>query len=243
MLYVEIFIQSSILVKMVMISLLLISLVSWAIILKKKNEFKKRFIEIEYIKSVLKNDEKVNQNDLAEYLNSLKVDVSKSLSMAKNCNYFGKVITTIHKSKNIMNCQKVDKEFHIALEKYSEIINSDTNNIIDNEIIELKKGINILATIGSVSPYIGLFGTVFGIVESFIAIAEAGKATLETIAPSIAEALIATGMGLFAAIPAYVFYNIYVSKLTTIEESYNYYKEVVFNKYKEFLFLNSINEN
>ncbi|MEE4251947.1 MAG: protein TolQ [Alcanivoracaceae bacterium] len=72
---------------------------------------------------------------------------------------------------------------------------------------ELETGLSFLATVGSVSPYIGLFGTVWGIMNSFIGLSQVQQATLSTVAPGIAEALIATAIGLFAAIPAVIAYN------------------------------------
>lgn len=78
---------------------------------------------------------------------------------------------------------------------------------IGEEEARLEQGLSLLATIGSVSPYIGLFGTVWGIMNSFIGLSEVQQATLSTVAPGIAEALIATAIGLFAAIPAVIAYN------------------------------------
>ncbi|MDI6934575.1 protein TolQ [Serratia sp. Se-PFBMAAmG] len=71
----------------------------------------------------------------------------------------------------------------------------------------LEKGLPFLPTVGSVSPYIGLFGTVWGIMNSFLGLSQVQQATLSTVAPGIAEALIATAIGLFAAIPAVMAYN------------------------------------
>lgn len=85
---------------------------------------------------------------------------------------------------------------------------------------KLEKHLPYLATVGSVSPYIGLFGTVIGIMNSFIALAGQGQATLQVVAPAIAEALIATAMGLFAAIPAYVAYNRYSTRVDAITGNY-----------------------
>ena len=82
----------------------------------------------------------------------------------------------------------------------------------------LESGLTTLASIGSVAPYVGLFGTVWGIMNAFLGLSQSEQATLATVAPGIAEALIATAMGLFAAIPAVIFYNRYatrVDQLTT----------------------------
>jgi len=85
---------------------------------------------------------------------------------------------------------------------------------------KLDKHLSFLATVGSVSPYIGLFGTVIGIMNSFIGLANQAQATLQVVAPGIAEALIATAMGLFAAIPAVVAFNRYASQVETITGAY-----------------------
>lgn len=80
----------------------------------------------------------------------------------------------------------------------------------------MEKGLSTLATIGSVSPYIGLFGTVWGIMNAFIGLSQSQQANLATVAPGIAEALIATAMGLFAAIPAVVAFNHFTAKSETL---------------------------
>merc|ERR1739841_264845 len=78
---------------------------------------------------------------------------------------------------------------------------------LSREIEKLESSLSFLATVGSISPYIGLFGTVWGIMNAFIALGEVQQATLAMVAPGIAEALIATAIGLFAAIPAVIAYN------------------------------------
>jgi len=81
------------------------------------------------------------------------------------------------------------------------------------EGLRLERGLSFLATTGSAAPFIGLFGTVIGIINAFHGIGQAGTASLAVVAPGIAEALIATAVGLFAAIPATVFYNYFVGEL------------------------------
>lgn len=83
----------------------------------------------------------------------------------------------------------------------------------------LERGISTLASIGSVSPYIGLFGTVWGIMNAFLGLSTQGQATLAAVAPGIAEALVATAIGLFAAIPAVLAYNHFSAKATQIYEA------------------------
>lgn len=88
--------------------------------------------------------------------------------------------------------QRIDRSMDVAINKESE---------------HLRDGLTVLATIGSSTPFIGLFGTVIGIMNAFIEIAEQQNTNLAVVAPGIAEALLATGLGLFAAIPAVIFYN------------------------------------
>ncbi len=93
------------------------------------------------------------------------------------------------------------------------------------EVDRLEQGLATLATIGSTSPYVGLFGTVWGIMNAFIGLANVQTATLAMVAPPIAEALIATAMGLFAAIPAVIAYNRYADKVVRLEYRYDGFSE------------------
>lgn len=96
---------------------------------------------------------------------------------------------------------------------------------ISREQDELEKHLPFLASVASVSPYIGLFGTVWGIMNSFRGLAAVHQATLATVAPGISEALIATAMGLFAAIPAVLAYNRYSAVVDSLSSSYNTFAE------------------
>ncbi|MCG8371052.1 MAG: protein TolQ [Proteobacteria bacterium] len=93
------------------------------------------------------------------------------------------------------------------------------------EVDRLEQNLATLATIGSTSPYVGLFGTVWGIMVAFMQIGSAQTATLAVVAPPIAEALIATAMGLFAAIPAVIAYNRYADKVVRLEYRYDGFME------------------
>jgi biopolymer transport protein TolQ len=90
---------------------------------------------------------------------------------------------------------------------------------------KLEGGLSLLATIGSTSPYVGLFGTVYGIMNAFIAIGNVKQASLAQVAPGIAEALIATAIGLFAAIPAVVAYNFFVARVDRIEGRFSVFAD------------------
>jgi biopolymer transport protein TolQ len=93
------------------------------------------------------------------------------------------------------------------------------------EMEELESHLSFLASVGSVSPYVGLFGTVWGIMNSFRGLAQVAQATLGTVAPGIAEALIATAMGLFAAIPAVVAYNRFAGDLNRLATRFDSFME------------------
>lgn len=96
---------------------------------------------------------------------------------------------------------------------------------LSREEEKLSANLPFLASVASVSPYVGLFGTVWGIMNSFRGLAMVQQATLATVAPGISEALIATAMGLFAAIPAVLAYNRYAAKVETINASYETFAE------------------
>ncbi len=93
------------------------------------------------------------------------------------------------------------------------------------EVDQLERGLAVLATIGSTSPYVGLFGTVWGIMHAFIGLGNAKQATIAMVAPGIAEALIATAMGLIAAIPAVIAYNTFTSQVDALESRFQAFAE------------------
>jgi len=93
------------------------------------------------------------------------------------------------------------------------------------EVDKLERNLAFLATVGSTSPYIGLFGTVWGIMTSFQQLANVNQATIAMVAPGISEALVATAMGLFAAIPAVIAYNRYSNQVERLEVRYDNFKE------------------
>ena len=97
------------------------------------------------------------------------------------------------------------------------------------EMDKLELHLSFLATVGSVSPYVGLFGTVWGIMNSFRGLANVAQATIAHVAPGIAEALIATAMGLFAAIPAVIAYNRYASDVDQLSTRYESFMEELSN--------------
>ena len=96
---------------------------------------------------------------------------------------------------------------------------------LSREEEHLERHLPFLATVGSTSPYVGLFGTVWGIMHSFRGLANVHQATLATVAPGISEALIATAMGLFAAIPAVIAYNRYSARVENLIANYETFAE------------------
>ncbi len=96
---------------------------------------------------------------------------------------------------------------------------------MNREIDNLETHLSFLATVGSTSPYVGLFGTVWGIMNSFMALGAVKQATIASVAPGIAEALIATAMGLFAAIPAVIAYNRYSNDVERLINRYDIFAE------------------
>lgn len=93
------------------------------------------------------------------------------------------------------------------------------------QVERLEKGVSYLATLGSTAPYIGLFGTVWGIMRAFRSLGDVQQVTIAMLAPGIAEALVATAMGLFAAIPAVIFYNRFINQVDTQHHLYQMFEE------------------
>ena len=96
---------------------------------------------------------------------------------------------------------------------------------LQRELDAIEGNLGFLASVGSVSPYIGLFGTVWGIMHAFVGLSNLTQVTLATVAPGIAEALIATAMGLFAAIPAVIAYNRYTHNIDRLATRYESFME------------------
>lgn len=137
------------------------------------------------------------------------------------------------------NLHGLELIFYAGFSEYTRLSKQSTANpdaIIDSaqramrvglarEIARLEQHLSFLATVGSTSPYVGLFGTVWGIMTSFRALSGAQQATMAMVAPGISEALIATAMGLFSAIPAVIAYNRYASEVEKLINIYDTFKE------------------
>lgn len=120
---------------------------------------------------------------------------------------------------------RVSQQGEIIPEKVVDECRRAMRVALMREVDRLEQSLATLATIGSTSPYVGLFGTVWGIMNSFRALGNVQSATLAMVAPGIAEALVATAMGLFAAIPAVIAYNRYADKVVRLEIRYDGFME------------------
>jgi len=179
----NLFLRADIIVKTVIISLIVCSIYSWAIIIDKFKLFKKINISSEEF------EEKFWRSKSAEtFYNSLPSQVEDPMT-----SLFKESMQGLLKSKSKTN----------LAEKMSGILEVG----IEKQISKIEKGFTFLATVGSTAPFIGLFGTVWGIMNSFQSIAISRNTSLAIVAPGIAEALFATALGLLAAIPAVVAYN------------------------------------
>ena len=204
----DLFLQASLLVKMVMLILLGMSIVSWAMIIKRYKILSKATKDAEAFE-----DKFWSGTDLAV----LYQDVKK-------------------RKDEIMGTEEI---FYSGFTEFARLrkTNADSPDFVmegtgramrvsvAREVEELETNLPFLATVGSISPYIGLFGTVWGIMHAFIALGAVKQATLSMVAPGIAEALVATAMGLFAAIPAVMAYNRLSNTVGKLEHSYATFSE------------------
>ena len=179
----SLFLRADIVVKSVIILLIAASIYSWAIIIEKFKMFKK------INQSTVEFEEKFWKSKSAEsFYNNLPANKDDPMS-----NVFRKTMQVVLKSRSRSNLN----------EKLTGLLESN----IESEVNFLEKNFSFLATVGSTAPFIGLFGTVWGIMNSFQSIAVSRNTSLAIVAPGIAEALFATALGLLAAIPAVVAYN------------------------------------
>jgi len=179
----QLFIRADIIVKSVIIILIAASIYSWAIIIEKIKLFKKINISSEEF------EERFWRSKSAEtFYNSLSKEIDDPMTLV-----FKDSMSAMLKTKSKTNLN----------ERMSGMLESN----IEKQMSRIEKSYTFLATVGSTAPFIGLFGTVWGIMNSFQSIAISRNTSLAIVAPGIAEALFATALGLLAAIPAVVAYN------------------------------------
>jgi biopolymer transport protein TolQ len=194
--------QASWVVKLVLLLLAGFSVFSWAIILFKWRELRRAeqdsdaFLEVYHegsLDAAYEAARELDQSPLAAVFLAGYAEVNR---MAR---YTGKAVG-----------EALDSTQRRALSRHIQWTAS-------SEGLRLEKRLSFLATVGSATPFIGLFGTVIGIVNAFEGIGRSGSASLAVVAPGIAEALIATAVGLFAAIPATIAYNYFVGELRALQ--------------------------
>ena len=183
------FTRADFIVKSVIIILILASVYSWALIFEKYKVFKKIYKSTEEFEQDFINSKSIKT--LYEKTN-LDTEDPMTIVFKSGAKY---LVENKSQSQNILN-EKVKSVMDVA---------------IDKEVEKYENKLTFLATVGSVAPFIGLFGTVWGIMNSFQSIAISRNTSLAIVAPGIAEALFATALGLLAAIPAVVAYNKFTS--------------------------------
>ena len=180
---ITLFMRADLVVKFVMISLVLASIFSWALIIDKIKIFKKIFKETD-----IAEDQFWSSKSAGDFYKKTSSSSDNPLVVVFRA---GMECVQDHKSKGQI-VERTKRVMDVA---------------IDKQIEKYEKNLTFLATVGSVAPFVGLFGTVWGIMNSFQSIAISRNTSLAIVAPGIAEALFATALGLLAAIPAVVAYN------------------------------------
>ncbi len=200
--------EAGAMVQFVLLLLLVFSVVSWAIILMKYK--------------VLKRVKKDNDGFLDAYMKGSKLSEifpeTKKYPDSTIAEVFRSGYTELIKVTKVIRESLMGREADAGDASSVEMNNIDNieralNRARDSETTKLENALGFLATTGSASPFIGLFGTVWGIMDTFKGIGARGSATLAVVAPGISEALIATAAGLAAAIPAVIFYNYYINRV------------------------------
>ena len=192
--------DAGLMVKFVLLLLFIFSVVSWAII----------FLKYRYYRKIKKDNELFN----ADYSRSTKLSdvlpAAKKYSFSTTAEVFRVGYAELTKMNKPLNDSAQGSD-EISLSSLDNLERS-MNKACNTEMTKLESALGFLATTGSASPFIGLFGTVWGIMDTFKGIGARGSATLAIVAPGISEALIATAAGLAAAIPAVIFYNYFLTQ-------------------------------
>jgi biopolymer transport protein TolQ len=207
----ELVLHAGIVVKLVLIILLLFSVISWAIIFvkfrmfrlaeKESRVFLKHFWTSKDFSKSFVDAKKMVHSPVASLFRSAYVELER-----------------IRQERNNPTPSKTPAESGLSTELLGGVAGIDRTlrRMVGTELTKLEKALTFLATTGNTTPFIGLFGTVWGIMDAFRQIGMRGSTSLAVVAPGISEALIATAAGLFAAIPAVVAYNYFINKLRVL---------------------------
>lgn len=194
------------LVQLVMLFLVIASLWSWSIIFDKLIKFRILKSRSDKFEEMMESNQTIEEL----YQKAKKQDNHPLAHIFIAC-------ITEWKSSNVKQIMSSEEKKSSLKERLASSMQVATNRAMER----LEHGLNFLAITGSAAPFVGLFGTVWGIMNSFQGIAMSKNTSLAVVAPGIAEALLATAMGLFAAIPAVFFYNIFSSKINQFNERAN----------------------
>ncbi len=196
-------------VKFVMLLLLVFSLVSWTIIIMKHLTYKKALAETEFFLDLFWKSKNLTDAYKA----------AKEIPESPEASVFLLGFNELQKiNRSRVSKQKSQDTLEMQLASMDNLKRA-LRKAENKELGQLGKYLSFLATTGSATPFIGLFGTVWGIMSSFQDIGMRGSASLAVVAPGISEALVATAAGLAVAIPSVIFYNYYSNKLAEIENN------------------------
>ena len=208
----SLFLQADIVVKIVILILLISSIWSWTIIFSKYTNLKSILMETEDFEEKFYSSETLSK--LTKRIGGQPTHPMEAVFFAAMV-YFDRIKTGFS-NKNFdfkkSFCENVKKEMEI---------------VINKELTGLENGLNFLASVGSTAPFIGLFGTVWGIMNSFTAIGISQNTSLAVVAPGIAEALFATALGLVAAIPAVLFFNKFNNMLEILNNKLDVFSDEI----------------
>lgn len=200
---VDLFLGASLLVQCIMLLLLGFSVASWAVIFQRSRILTKANKQIDNFEERFWSADELNALFTQSQTNK------ENISGTEHIFYSG--------FKEFSRLYKINPNMpDAALDGASRAMRLSMNRELDS----LEQNIPFLGTVGSISPYIGLFGTVWGIMHAFIALGAVKQATLQMVAPGIAEALIATAIGLFAAIPAVMAFNRLNLRVSRVEQNF-----------------------
>ncbi len=203
--------NASVMVQIVMFGLLIVSFIAWTMIIQKSIILKKA-----------KNE--ANLFERRFWSGADLVDLYKALAQRQDAQGMASIFEA-----GFREYGKLHKQQGMSHEAILEGAQRSMRVTLNREVERIEAGLPFLATVGSTSPYVGLFGTVWGIMNSFRALGQVEQATMSMVAPGISEALIATAMGLFAAIPAVIAYNRFSYSVERIEGRYDGFMEEFFN--------------
>ena len=199
--------NASVMVQIVMFGLLVVSIIAWTMIIQKWLILKK-------------SKQDANLFERRFWSGADLVDLYKAITKRKDAQGMASIFES-----GFREYAKMHKQPGVVPEAVLEGAQRAMRVTLNREVERVEAGLPFLATVGSTSPYVGLFGTVWGIMNSFRALGQVEQATMAMVAPGIAEALIATAMGLFAAIPAVIAYNRFSYSVERLESRYDGFME------------------